>query len=69
MKAKPSKASTSTLQPPTTNQLTETAVDPVNLVAALAYSKYESSGYTPGNDVEHWLEAESELTPVGDDDY
>ena len=23
---------------------------------------------TPGNDVEHWLEAESELTPVGDDD-
>lgn len=30
-------------------------------VAERAYFKYENSGYAPGNEVQHWLDAESEL--------
>ncbi len=30
-------------------------------IAELAYRYFEESGYAPGNDVEHWLRAESEL--------
>ena len=30
-------------------------------VAQLAYRYYEESGFADGNDLEHWLRAESEL--------
>jgi len=31
-------------------------------IAELAYSRFESRGFTHGNDVEDWLLAESEIT-------
>lgn len=37
--------------------------DTQTTVAERAYSKYEDSGYAPGNEVQHWLDAESELKP------
>lgn len=31
-------------------------------IAELAYRYFEESGYVQGNDLEHWLRAESELS-------
>ena len=31
-------------------------------IAERAYNLYSASGYIPGHDVEHWLQAEAQLT-------
>ena len=33
-------------------------------IARLAYNLFSASGYMPGHDVEHWLQAEAQLTAV-----
>jgi hypothetical protein len=33
-----------------------------NEIAKRAYNLFSASGYTPGHDVEHWLQAETQLT-------
>lgn len=47
------------------NQNYLTSVPPREEVARRAYHKYESSGYSSGNELQHWLEAEAELTAKG----
>ena len=31
-------------------------------IAKRAYNLFSASGYTPGHDVEHWLQAEAQIT-------
>ena len=35
-----------------------------SLIEKLAYSMYEHRGFTPGNDVEDWLEAERKVKEI-----
>lgn len=43
-------------------------LEPVNqldVIAALAYYKAQARGFTPGRELDDWLEAEAELTAAG----
>ncbi len=66
MRTKSSKSTSRTSVPDSIVPVTAAATDSISDVATRAYAKYENSGYASGNDVQHWLEAESELTPIGE---
>jgi hypothetical protein len=45
----------------TSQELTATASVSADQVAQLAYQYFEESGFAHGNDLDHWLRAETEL--------
>lgn len=54
------------LIPPTDTPIEESATDVQRQIRCRAYELYEQRGREDGHDIEHWLQAESELIHAED---